>query len=127
MNTLKEECVELIATPFDAVLDLIRIQPECAKWNGFFRRITRVAVSGGLVRNNHLRVSLGAKSARFKQRLFVPYALAIDIEPSFDIIDGVDNKIERLPEIIIEKIFCCRSDECLMCCHIKRWVHGFGL
>ena len=116
----------MITTPFDAVLNLIRIQPECAKRNSFFRRITRVTVGCSLVRDNHLRVSLGTKCARFKQRLFVPDALAVDIEPGFDIVDGVDNEIERLPKLIIEKIFGRRGDKGLMCCDIKSRVHSFS-
>ena len=116
----------MIAAPLDTMLDLIRIQSECAERDGFLRRIARVTVRSGLVRNNHLRVCLGAESTRFKQRLFVPDALAIDIEPSLDIVDGVDNEIERLPELIIEKIFGRRGDKGLMRCHVEGGVHSFG-
>jgi hypothetical protein len=44
LDTLTEECIELIAAPLNTVLDLIRIQPERAKRNFFFGRVTRVTI-----------------------------------------------------------------------------------
>ena len=55
--------------------------------------------------NDHLRVGLGAQSSRFKERLLVPDALAVDVEASLHIVDSVDNEIEALPQLVIENFF----------------------
>ena len=65
-SSVSEEGIEMIASPLDAMFDLIREISKGAHWDGLFRWILRISVALSLVRNDHLLVSLGSKSARFK-------------------------------------------------------------
>ena len=85
--------VELIATPLNAMLDLVREIAKGAHRDRFFWRILRVAIALCLVGNNHLRVGLGAERARLKQRLFVPEAAGVNVKAGFDIVNRVYNKV----------------------------------
>ena len=123
LDTRGEQSVELITAPLDAVLDLVGEVTECAHGDGLLGRILRVTVGLGLVRHNHLRVSLGAESTRLKKGLAVPDALAIDVETRLDVIDGIDDEVEAFPEIIVEDILSFFSDEGLMNSHLEIGVH----
>ena len=105
LNAGSEKSVELITAPFDTMFDQVGEVSEGAHWDGLLRWILRVTVRLGLMRHDHLRVSLSSKSTGFKERLRVPNALSIDIKSSLDIVDSVDNEIERIPEVIIKQIF----------------------
>lgn len=39
VGSVKEELVEEVSSPFDAVLDLVGEVSESAHWDGFFRRV----------------------------------------------------------------------------------------
>lgn len=127
LHARAEQRVELITTPFDTVLNLIREVSECAHGNRLLRRILRITIGAGFVRNNHLRVGFSSESTRLKQWLGVPNALTINVETSLDIIDGVNNEIKRLPEFIIENIFGLWCNECLVNCHLKLGIHDLRL
>ena len=77
--------------------------------------------------NDHLGVGLGAEGSRLEERLLVPDTLAIDVEPGLDVVDGIDNIVKRLPEFVIEKIFCLWANKGLMGDDIELGVHGLGL
>ena len=79
------------------------------------------------MRNNHLGVGLGAEGTRLEERLLVPDALAIYVKPGLDVVDSVDDEIERFPELIIEKIFCLGGNISLVSRHLELRVHGLGL
>jgi hypothetical protein len=92
-SSVSEKGVEMIAAPLNAVLNLIREISQCAHWDSFFRRILGVSVALGLVRNNHLLVSLGSECTRLEQWFLIPDTSAVDVETSFDIVDGVYNEV----------------------------------
>ena len=127
LDTRAEESVELVAAPLDTVLNLVREVAERAHRDGLLRRILRIAVSLSLVRNDHLGVGLSAKSTGFEKRLLVPDALAINVETSLDVIDGVDNEVEALPELVIEHVFSLWGDKGLVSCNLEVRVHDLCL
>ena len=53
----------MVTTPFDTMLDLVGEVSQGAHRDGLLRGILRVTVGLSLVRNDHLRVGLGAKGA----------------------------------------------------------------
>ena len=55
--------------------------------------------------NNHLRVGFGTEGTRLKERLSVPDTSLVNIQSGFDIIYGVDYKVQTFPEAIIEDVF----------------------
>jgi hypothetical protein len=74
------------------------------------------------MRDNHLRVSLGAESAGLEKGLLVPDAASVNIETSLDVIDCIYNKIEALPEGIVEHVFSLLCHIQLMVLHIQVMV-----
>ena len=92
-SSVTEKCVEMITSPLNAVLDLIREISERAHWDGFSRGILRVSVAHGLVRNNHLLVSLGSDCTRLEQWFLKPDALTINVQMCFSIVDCVYNEV----------------------------------
>jgi hypothetical protein len=55
--------------------------------------------------NNHLRVGFGTKSSRLEKWLLIPNTSLIDIESSFDVIDGINNEVKFLPEFVVKHFF----------------------
>lgn len=99
-----EERVKLITSPLNAMLDLIREVSKGAHRDGLLRRVLRVTISLSLVGHNHLGVGLGAEGARLEERLLVPDALRIDIKSCLDVINSVNDEVERLPEVVVKEI-----------------------
>jgi hypothetical protein len=83
----------MIATPLDAMFDLIREVSQGAHWDGFLRRILGVSIALCLEWNDHLLVSLGSKSARLKQWFLIPDTSLVNVETSFDIVYCVYNEV----------------------------------
>lgn len=83
----------MVTTPLNAMLDLIREISQRAHWDGFFRRILGISVALGLVRNDHLHVSLGSECTRLEQWFLIPDTPAVDVETSLDIVYCVYNEI----------------------------------
>lgn len=54
LRSVCKESVELVSAPFNAMLNLVGEVAECAHGNRLFRRVLRVAVALGLVRDYHL-------------------------------------------------------------------------
>lgn len=127
LDARAEQSVELVAAPLNAVLNLVGEVTERAHGDGLFGRILRVTVGLGLVRNDHLRVGLGAESAGLEERLAVPDALTIDVETSLNVIDGVDDEVETFPEVIVEDVLSLWSNESLMGDDLEIRVHDFSL
>ena len=99
-----EESVKLITSPLNAMLDLIREVSKGAHRDGLLRRVLRVTISLSLVGDNHLGVGLGAEGAGLEERLLVPDALLIDIKSGLDVINSVNDEVERLPEVVVKEI-----------------------
>jgi len=127
LYTRAEKRVKLVTSPFDAMLDLVREVSQCAHGDRLLRRVLRVAISLGLVRHDHLRVGLRAKSARLQKRLGVPDALAIDVKAGLDVVDGIDDEVKGVPEVVVEKILRLWGNKRLVRCHLEVGVHGLGL
>jgi hypothetical protein len=64
LSAVNKKCVELIAAPLNAVFNLVGEIAQRAHGDGLLWWILRVAVTEGLVRNDHLRVGLRAQSTR---------------------------------------------------------------
>ena len=105
IGSINKEFIEKISSPLDAVLNLRWEISKCAHGNGFLGRILRVSVALSLVRDNHLRVSLGTEGARLEKRFLVPDAASVDIEASLYVVNSIDNEIETLPEGIVKHVF----------------------
>ena len=123
---VNEKLVEFISTPFDAMLDLIWEVSKGAHWNSFLWWILRITIALGLVWDDHLRVSFGSKGSRLKKRLLVPNASLIDVKSSMDVIDGVNNKVELLPEIIVENILGFWTDSGHVIFNVQIFIHSFS-
>ena len=50
-------------------------------------------------------MALSSEGSTFKQWFLVPNALKINILPSFDIINSINDEIKTSPELIVEEIF----------------------
>ena len=73
--------------------------------------------------DDHLTVGLGSKSTRFKKWLFVPDTSRVDIETSLNIVDGIDNEMNSLPEGIVEDLFGIRTNSCHVVSNVHVRVH----
>lgn len=104
LHSRREERVEDVTAPLDAVLDLVREVSKRAHRDGLLGWILRVTVGLGLVRHDHLRVGLGAESTRLEQGLLVPDALTINVQSSLDVIDSINDEVKTFPEVVIELI-----------------------
>ena len=123
---VNKEFVELVSAPFDAVLNLIWEVSKSAHWDGFFWWILGVTVALSYVRNDHLRVGLGTKSSRLKERLLVPYASCVNVESSLDVIDSIDNEVLAFPEIIVENLFGVWANNCHVILNIQVRIHALS-
>jgi hypothetical protein len=108
------------------MLDLIREVSEGTHGDRFLRRVLRITIALSLVRNNHLTVSLGSEGTRLKKRLSVPDTSGVDVKSCMDVIDGVDNEVELLPEVIMEDSFSIRTNSSLIVPDIESGVHSLG-
>lgn len=59
----------------------------------------------GELGEDDLRITLSSQSTRFEQRSTVPDATAINEKSSLDVIDGIDDEVEALPEFVVEDSF----------------------
>ena len=123
---VNEELVEQVTSPFNTVLNLAGKVTKCAHRDRLLRRVLRVSVALSLVRDDHLRVGLCAKSPRLEERLGIPDAAGVDVETSLDVINSVDNEVEVLPEVVVEDILGLLRDIGLVSSHIQAVVNLFG-
>lgn len=56
--------------------------------------------------NDNLRVALGSKSAGLKKRFAKVDTSGVHVQPGIDIVQSIDNQVQRLPELVVEDIFC---------------------
>lgn len=108
------------------MFDLVGEVAKGAHRDRLLGRVLRVTVALRLVRDDHLSVGLGAESTGLEERLLVPDALHVDVEAGRDVVDGIDNEVEALPEIIVEEILGVGGDEGLVHVHLKVRVHLLG-
>ena len=54
LGAVSKDSVELVAPPFNAVLNLVGEITQGAHWDGFLRWILGVSIALGLVWDNHL-------------------------------------------------------------------------
>ena len=94
----------MVASPFNAVFNLIGEVAKGAHGDRFLRGVLRVSIALGLVRNYHLSVGLGAKGTRLKERLAVPHTLLVNIKASLNVIDGIDHVVKRFPKFVVKNI-----------------------
>ena len=84
------------------MFDLIGEIFERAKRDAFLWRVDYVGVADGRPGDDDLGVAFSAEGAAFEERLLEPDALSIDILSGLDVIDGIDNKFQISPKVIIE-------------------------
>jgi hypothetical protein len=70
------------------------------------------------MRDNHLRVGLGAEGSRLKEWLLEPGAPLVDIEASLNVVDRIDDEVKTIPEFVVEEVLCVRCDEFLIVTYI---------
>mmetsp|Transcript_10660 Transcript_10660/g.20982 ORF Transcript_10660/g.20982 Transcript_10660/m.20982 type:complete len:264 (-) Transcript_10660:1915-2706(-) len=110
--------------PLRNVFDSARKVTQGTHWNSITCFILRaVRIGAGKLGYNGLTVTLCTKSSTLEQRLVVKHTLAIHIKTSLHVVESVGNKIQRLPEIIIENVFGIRSHEVLLSNNFHRRVH----
>jgi len=109
LRTVTEDTVELITAPLNAVLNQVGEVPHSAHGDGIFWRVLYFMIAQSLVRDYHLRVSLGSQSTRFKEGDFVPDTSFVHVITSVNIINGINHEIDAFPEFVIEKVFCLLS------------------
>jgi hypothetical protein len=126
IGAVNKELVEKITSPFDTVLNLAGEVTKGTHRDSLLRRVLRVSVALSLVRDYHLWVCLGAKSARLEERLGIPDAAGVDVETSLNVINSIDNEVEVLPEVVIEDILGLLRDIGLVVSHIQIAVDFFG-
>lgn len=126
LNSCNERAVELFTAPLNAMLDQVREVSQGAHGDSFLWGILRVTVTFSHEGDNHLRVSFGTKGAGLKEWLFVPNTLLINVKSGFDIVDSINNKVETLPELIVENMFSCGIHIFSVGSNIKSWVHLLG-
>lgn len=66
---------------------------ERAKRDIFLLRVLGIAIGDRLIGKDNLHIALGTERAAFEQRLPVPNALAVSVQPSLYVIDGVYNDV----------------------------------
>ena len=93
LGRISNSSFKIISCPLNSVLNLIREVLQGAKRDRFLWRVNNVSIALSVVWNNNLRVAFSTKGSTFEQRLFIPYALEINILPRFNIIDGIDDKV----------------------------------
>ena len=86
----------------DGVLDLVGEVLERAHGDGLLGRIGRGRVRLGLVRQDDLRVGLGAEGARLEERLAVGDALVIGVAAGLEVVQSIAHAVERTPEFLRE-------------------------
>ena len=60
--------------------------------------------------DDDLRVTFCAQSSTFEEGFFIPNALLIDVLPGLNIVNSIDDKVEIVPEIIVEEFFTIASN-----------------
>jgi len=93
LSSVSEKGVEMIASPFNAVLDLIREVSQSAHWDSLFGWILGISIALGLVGNDHLLVCLGSECTGLEEWLLIPDASAVNIKTGLDVIDSVYDEI----------------------------------
>jgi len=108
------------------VLDRVREVLQRAERDALLGRILRIRIRLSLVRQNHLGVGLGAKSARLEQGLREPHAARVDVHPGLHVVERVHHAVQRLPEGVVEGILRVRRHPDLQRPHLQASVHPLG-
>jgi hypothetical protein len=95
--------------PLYGVFDLIGEVFQGAKRDAFLALVLTLGVALGQFGQDHLRIALSSQCAALKQCLLIKHASRITIHPSLNIINGINNEIESVPEGIVEKFFVFRT------------------
>mmetsp|Transcript_25934 Transcript_25934/g.80129 ORF Transcript_25934/g.80129 Transcript_25934/m.80129 type:complete len:1073 (-) Transcript_25934:17-3235(-) len=122
---LHEVPVERVARPLDRVLDGARGVLERAQRDVLLRRVGAVAVVLREVRNDALRVALGAERARLEQRALEVDAALVDVLAGDHVVQRVHDDALALPEGLVEDVLRLAGDlllqrldaECLVDLH----------
>jgi hypothetical protein len=116
--------LEEVARPLDAVLDGVGEVAQRAHGDGVLGRVLGVGVGLGEVREDDLGVGLGAEGAGLHQRLAVEDAAGVDVLARLDVVEGVGDDVEVLPEGVVEGGLGVVADGGLERLHLELGVHG---
>ena len=125
-RSTSELTLKVISGPFDTMVNKVREVSQGTHGDTVLFRILRVAVRLGLTRDNALRVTLSTQSTRFEQVLIVEDTSVIDVKSGLDVINGVDNSIQALPEVISELVVIVWGNSGLKSFNLKVRVHLLG-
>ena len=125
-RSTSELTLKVISGPFDTMVNKVREVSQGTHGDTVLFRILRVAVRLGLTRDNALRVTLSTQSTRFEQVLIVEDTSVIDVKSGLDVINGVDNSIQALPEVISELVVIVWGNSGLKSLNLKVRVHLLG-
>mmetsp|Transcript_23254 Transcript_23254/g.49508 ORF Transcript_23254/g.49508 Transcript_23254/m.49508 type:complete len:415 (-) Transcript_23254:1220-2464(-) len=118
--------LELRPRPRQAVVDVVRERVDGAHRSLLLRGVSRGPVVLGEARDHHLGVALGSQRARLEQRLAEVDAAHVDVEPGLDVVQGVDDDVEGLPEGVVEDVFRLWADAVLEGGDVELRVHALG-
>ena len=114
---------ELGVAEDEAVVDVVREVVQRARRRLLLGRVAARAVVLGPVRDHHLRVALGAERAALEQRLAEEDAARVDVESRLDVVQGVDDDVQALPEVVVEGALGRRRDAVLERRGVELRVH----
>ena len=90
-GVLLKVLAEVISSPLNRVLHLVREHFQCTHCDGLGRRIVHIVVALCEVRNNRLYICLDPKGTRFEERFAIKRAARVDIFPGLHVIKCIDN------------------------------------
>lgn len=82
-----------------------------------------ITIALGLVREDGLGVTLGSKGTAFQERFAVPNASVVDVESCLDVVDGVNDAVLRVPEVVIEDWLVLEVDAVQLGFYVEVFVH----
>jgi len=125
------------------VLNLVGKVLDSADGNGLFWRILRTTVGFGHMRQHHLGISLGSKSARLQKGLSVVDTSSVHVHScvirhifahkslqekrtSFNIVQGVGDSVQLVEKSVVENLFGVAANSIAQRGHIETWVETLG-
>ena len=100
---LRKFALEEVARPLQRVLYPVRERLQRAHRRRLLWRVRRRTVRLREVWHDDLHVALRPRRAALEQRQPVPHALAIDVQPSLDIVQRVAHNVQPAPERLVER------------------------
>jgi hypothetical protein len=119
-----KEILKLSACPLNAVIDEVRKVSESAHWHSTtLVCLPTICVRDGLVWHHDVNVGPCSHRPRFEQWQLVKDALAVNVEPSRHVVEGVADQVLRGPKVVVEDVFGLWSHQILLGVNLEVLVH----